>query len=136
MFLENRNLTLHHNRGIAIQICKHIFFSLRNLTSMLNITEPPRNMTIAESQNRVVLGVVNQKRNLTCVVETGKPAGAMYWEYRHEVVANGGPGSLTYTFTPDKTHHLQTFRCVAFNNVTRSSLMEEVMFYVYCKFST
>lgn len=103
---------------------------------MFNVAEPPRNMTIKESHNHVVFCVVNEKRNLTCVVETGKPAGAMYWEYRHEVVANGGPGSLTYTFTPDRTHHLQTFRCVAFNNVSTASLMEEVTLYVYCKFST
>ncbi|CAC5358914.1 unnamed protein product [Mytilus coruscus] len=103
-----------------------------NKSFQLFIQKPPRNMTVEESNNKgIVFGVVNQKMNLTCDVETGKPAEAMRWEYGHEVVANGGPGSLTHIFTPDSTHHLQTFRCVAFNNVTKTSLTEAVTLYLY-----
>lgn len=72
--------------------------------------------------------------NLTCSVETGKPAEAMRWEYGHTVVANGGPGSLTYIFTLNSSHHLQTFRCVAFNNVTTTALTETVTLYLYCEY--
>ncbi|VDI18928.1 Hypothetical predicted protein [Mytilus galloprovincialis] len=69
--------------------------------------------------------------NLTCDVVTGNPAETMFWEYGHEVVAKGGPGSLKYTFTPNSTQHLQTFRCVAFNNITKTPLTENVTLHVY-----
>ncbi|CAC5368502.1 NCAM [Mytilus coruscus] len=102
-----------------------------NETFQLVIQRPPRNITIDESHNSVVYGVVNEKMNITCNVVTGKPAETMLWVYGHEVVAKGGPGSLKYTFTPDSTHNLQTFRCVAFNNITRTTLIEDVTLHVY-----
>ncbi|CAC5370244.1 CNTN4 [Mytilus coruscus] len=94
--------------------------------------EPPTNISIyGHNSQCVVFGFVDQQVNLTCEVETGKPPELMQWEYEHEIVAIGGPVSLTYTFIPDVTHHLKAFKCIVTNNVTRTELTDKVMLYLY-----
>lgn len=71
--------------------------------------------------------------NLTCDVESGKPPELMEWKKKNVVVATGGPASLTYTFIPNVTNHLQSLRCIAFNNVTRITLTKRVTLHLYCE---
>ncbi|CAC5417058.1 unnamed protein product [Mytilus coruscus] len=55
----------------------------------------------------------------------------MQWEHKHYVVAHGGPVSIKYTFILDIIHHLNTFSCIAFNNVTRTVLTQTMLLYLY-----
>ncbi|CAC5425390.1 HMCN [Mytilus coruscus] len=94
--------------------------------------KPPSNISIERSnKERIVFGIFNQQMNLTCDVETGKPPEMMRWEYENNTVTSGGPESLTYTFLSEYKHHLKTFMCIVFNNVTRTTLTAKVSLYLF-----
>lgn len=109
--------------------------SLYKFEPILSISEPPRNISILGiSKDSIVYGIVDKQMTLTCDVESGKPPELMQWMNRNAVVATGGPASLTYTFIPNVSNHLQSLRCIAFNNVTRITLTKRVTLHLYCEY--
>lgn len=53
---------------------------------------------------------------LTCSVDSGIPAEKMQWLLGERTVAVGGPGIITYSFTPQRSNDKQHFTCLAFND--------------------
>ncbi|CAC5417060.1 HMCN [Mytilus coruscus] len=94
----------------------------------------PSNITIVnETTSKEIVAFEGHTCQLLCRVASGLPAEKLSWSHAGEVLVEGGPGNIAYSFIPSRYDDGENFTCSVYRKSTQILLMRNIRVSVYFK---